>query len=279
MHRTNGSSSRPVAKASVQVPATRSRLAARIDQIVNQAMNQPGEVPAIEVAAAELLAEPVPVGNVLAATLNRPDVGLAARWRVHESFRRAGLVDVLLNSLADPNPAVRASAARICGALGLSEAVQWIGDLAADPDPKVREAAVRSLGRMGGSRSVDILVSLAGRMPLYRLAACLAEAASDVDVEALMRKPPSERAAAATIMACGLRKDVLRVPPLLGIAHDRRWPRLVRLAACRALAMISDPAATGGLRRLADIEPDPVVKAAAERSHRRLVRAAGRSWK
>jgi HEAT repeat protein len=211
--------------------------------------------------------------------LNRPDLGLAGRRRVHETFQRSGLLAELLDSLADPNPLVRASAARLCGALQLTEAVQWIGDLMGDPNPQVREAALRSLGVLGGSRSVDILVSWAARVPLYRLAACLAEAASDVDIEALMRKPPSERAAVATVMACGLRKDVLRVPPLLGIAHDRRWPQHVRLAACRALAMISDPAATGGLRRLADTEPDPAVKAAAERSHKRLVRAAGRSWR
>jgi HEAT repeat protein len=233
----------------------------------------------MNLTAAELLAEPLPVAEVVTALLSRPDLGLVGQRRVHETFRRAGLLVELVNSLADPDPVTRASAARLCGALRVTEAVQWIGDLVGDPDPKVREAAVRSLGRLGGSRSVDILVSWAGRMPLYRVAACLAAAASDVDIEALMRKPPSERAAAATVMACGLRRDVLRVPPLLGIAHDRRWPRQVRLAACRALAMISDPAATGGLRRLADIEPDPMVKAAAERSHKRLVRAAGRSWR
>jgi HEAT repeat protein len=233
----------------------------------------------MNLTAAELLAEPLSVAGVVFEVLNRPDLGLAGRRRVHETFQRSGLLAELLDSLADPNPLVRASAARLCGALQLTEAVQWIGDLIGDPNPQVREAALRSLGRLGGSRSVDILVSWAARMPLYRLAACLAEAASDVDIEALMRKPPSERAAAATVMACGLRKDVLRVPPLLGIAHDRRWPRQVRLAACRALAMISDPAATGGLRRLADTEPDPAVKAAAERSHKRLVRAAGRSWR
>lgn len=268
-----------MAKAPARAPATRSRLAARIDQFINQTVTQPGQPPGLNVTAAELLAEPLPVAEVLAATLGRHDVGLVGQWRVHETFRSAGLVADLLNSLADPNPVLRASAARLCGALRLGEAVQWIGDLVADPDPKVREAAVRSLARLGGSRSVDVLVASAGRMPLYRLAACLAEAASDVDIEALLRKPPSERAAAATVLACGLRKDVLRVPPLLGIAHDRRWPKLVRLAACRALAMISDPAATGGLRRLADTEPDPAVKTAAERSHKRLVRAAGRSWR
>jgi HEAT repeat protein len=242
-------------------------------------LTQPGNPPDINVTTAELLAESQPVSEVVAAVLDRPETGLVGYWRVHETFRRSGLLSELLNALADPNPVVQSSAARLCGALRLTEAVQWIGDLVGDPNPKVREAAVRSLARLGGRRSVDILAASAGQLPLYRLSACLAEAASDVDIEALMRKPPSERAAAATVMACGLRRDVLRVPPLLGIAHDRRWPRQVRLAACRALAMISDPAATGGLRRLADTEPDPAVKAAAERSHRRLVRAAGRSWR
>lgn len=261
------------------MPATRSRLAAQIDQVISQTVTQPGEPPALNVTCAELLAEPATVAGVVSAALGRPEVGLVGRWRVHETFRRAGLVTELLDSLADPNPVVRASAVRLCGALRLSEAVQWIGDLVKDPNPKVREAAVRALAQLGGSRSVEILASSANWMPLYRVAACLAQAASDVDIEALMRKPPSERAAAATVMACGLRRDILRVPPLLGIAHDRRWPKLVRLAACRALAMISDPAATGGLRRLADMEPDAAVKAVAERSHRRLVRAAGRSWR
>jgi hypothetical protein len=279
MQRTNGSSSRPSSRAAVPASGIRSRLAGRIDQVLNQALTQPGELPALNVTATELLNESLPVAGVVAAALDRPGTDLVGHWRVHETFRRAGLLDGLLNSLVDRNPVVQASAARLCGALRMTEAVQWIGDMVGNPNPKVREAAVRSLARLGGRRSVDILAATAGRLPLYRLSACLAEAASDVDIEALMRKPPSERAAAATVMACGLRKDVLRVPPLLGIAHDRRWPRQVRLAACRALAMIADPAATGGLRRLADTDPDPEVKAAAERSHRRLVRAAGRSWR
>jgi HEAT repeat protein len=94
-----------------------------------------------------------------------------------------------------------------------------------------------------------------------------------------MRKPASERVAVATVMACGLRKDVLRVPPLLGIAHDRRWPKQARIAACRALTMIGDPASTAGLRRLADTEPDEAVKDAAQRAYRRLIHAVGKTWR
>lgn len=261
-----------------RTPISRSPLAGRIDQALNAVLSG-SATPPISINSGELLAESVPVAAVIEEALDRAEPGLIGHWRVRETLRGAGVLDQLLNSLVSPGPASRASAARLCGALRLTEAVQWIGDLLGDADANVRETAIRSLGRLGGRRAVDVLIASANQIPLYRLAPALAKAASDIDIEALMRKPPSERAATAVVMACGLRKDVLRVPPLLGIAHDRRWPKQVRLASCRALAMISDPAATGGLRRLADTEPDPAVKAAAERSHRRLVRVAGRSWR
>ncbi len=89
-----------------------------------------------------------------------------------------------------------------------------------------------------------------------------------------MREPASERAAVATVLACGLRRDVLRVSPLLGIAHDRRWPKQVRQAACRALATIGDRSAADGLNRLKETDPDPDIKKAAERAHRRLLKRA-----
>jgi HEAT repeat protein len=109
----------------------------------------------------------------------------------------------------------------------------------------------------------------------HRLAISLSHAASDLDIEALMRQPTSEKAALVTVLACGLRRDALRVPPLLGIAHDRRWPKQVRLAACTSLGMIGDRAAADGLSRLADADPDPVVKEAALRAWRRLEARSG----
>ena len=73
-----------------------------------------------------------------------------------------------------------------------------------------------------------------------------------------------------TVLACGLRRDTLRVPPLLGIAHDRRWPKPVRIAACKSLGMIADPASSDGLRTLVHREPDADVKKAAMHAQRRL---------
>ncbi|MEO8745953.1 MAG: HEAT repeat domain-containing protein [Candidatus Dormiibacterota bacterium] len=229
----------------------------------------------LNATVAELLAEPGPVGAVVLAALNRDGSGLTGQQPVTELFRSSGLSDELFNSLVSPNPITRASAARLCGALRLTRSVMWIADLLRDPNPKVRDAATRSLGQLGGRRSVEALMAEVDSIPLHRLAITLAAAASDLDIEALMRQPASEKSALATVLACGLRHDTLRVPPLLGITHDRRWPQPVRLAACRALGMIGDMAASDGLGLLAAKDPDAGVKKAAALAQRRLQRAAG----
>lgn len=251
-------------------------MASRVDRVLNTALA--GERSAVlNVSVAELLSEPDAVAAVIGAAVDRPGAGVIGHWMVHELFRRSALYDDLLNSLASPNPATRAAAARVCGAARVTESVLWLGDLLEDANPQVREAALRALAQMGGRRAVEQLMAAAGRIPVYRLAITLSHAASDVDIEALMRQPASEGAAVATVLACGLRRDVLRVPPLLGIAHDRRWPKKVRIAACKALAAIGDRAAADGLHRLAMSDPDPTVKTAADRAYRRLLkRAVGR---
>ena len=251
----------------------RSRVAGRVERVVNTALD--GERAAVlNATATELLAEPSAVAGILQAALTRPGVGVMGHRMLHDLFQRSGLHDELLNSLTSPNPVIRASAARICGAARLTDATIWIGDLVADPNPRVRDAAVRALAQFGGGRAVEVLIASADTIPLSRLAIALSRAAADVDIEALMRQPESERTAVATVLACGLRCDVLRVSPLLGIAHDRRWPTQVRKAACKALASIGDRAAADGLKRLALSDPDWQVKTAAERAHRRLVRRA-----
>ncbi len=270
--RSNGSKTRPQSEPQVRA-AGRSRVAARVDRVLNTSLEGHAEA-VLNVTAAELLSDPVAVASVIESALDQPGVGVMGHWMIHEIFRRSRLYDELLNSLASPNPPTRAAAARICGAARITESVIWIGDLTQDASPSVREAAVRSLAQLGGRRAVELLVGSAHKVPLHRLSIALARAASDLDIEALMRQPASEHAAVATVMACGLRRDRLRVSPLLGIAHDRRWPKQVRLAACKSLAMIGDRSASDGLHRLADTDPDPLMKKAAERSHKRLLRRA-----
>ena len=249
--------------------APRSRLAARLERVLNAALNaEPGVV--LNATAAEILNEPSQVGAVVAAVLDRAGPGLTGQRRIAEAFRRAGVSDELLDALVSPDPVTRASAARLCGSLRLTEAVIWIGDLLQDEDPVVRDTAIRALSELGGRRAVETLLGAVERFTLHRLAIGLARAATDMDIEALMRQPASEKAATVTVLACGLRRDALRVAPLLGIAHDRRWPVQVRIAACRSLGMIGDPSAVGGLDILAEKDPDPGVKKAAAQAWRRL---------
>ncbi len=224
----------------------------------------------LNVTSSDLLGEPYRIGSVIVAALAQAGPGLTGQWRITEPFRRAGLSDELLNSLVSPNPLTRAAAARLCGSLRLTEAAIWIQDLVQDEIPQVRESAIRALGLLGGRRAVEALMASADRIPTHRLAIALAMAASDLDIEALMRRPESEKAAVVTVLACGLRRDALRVPPLLGIAHDRRWPKPVRIAACKSLGMIGDLTASDGLRTLVGREPDADVKKAAMHAQMRL---------
>lgn len=224
----------------------------------------------LNATSAEVLAEPAQVGAVVAAALDRAGPGLTGQRRITETFRSSGVSGELINALVSSEPATRASAARLCGALRLSEAVIWIEDLLQDKDPTVRDAAVRALAELGGRRAIEALMGSVNRISLHRLAIALARGATDIDIEALMRQPGSEKAATVTVLACGLRRDALRVAPLLGIAHDRRWPVQVRIAACRSLGMIGDPSAVGGLDVLAEKDPDPGVKKAAAQAWRRL---------
>ncbi len=270
--RSNGSSTKPPVPASTRA-GSRSRLAGRVDRVLNSALA--GErASVLNTTVAELLSEPRAVAALLADALDQPGVGLLGHWMVHELLRRSRLYDELLNSLASPNPLTRAAAARICSAARLTDSLVWLADMLEDPNPRVRDAGVRALAQIGGRRAVELLIGSGDRIPLYRLAIALSRAATDVEIETLMRQPANERNAVATVLACGLRCDVLRISPLLGIAHDRRWPKQVRVAACKSLAMIGEASAADGLKRVALYDPDTDIKDAADRAHRRLVKRA-----
>jgi hypothetical protein len=247
-------------------------VAGRVERVLNAVLaGEKGVV--LNVSAADLLSEPGPVSDVIVTALAQAGPGLTGQWRLIEPFRRSRASDELVNSLVSPNPITRSAAARLCGALRLTESVMWIEDLIQDKNPKVRDAAIRALGRMGGRRAVDALMASIDRVAIHRLAITLAQTATDLDIEGLMRQPASEKAAVVTVLACGLRHDHLRVPPLLGIAHDSRWPKAVRRAACLSLGMIGGKGAAD-LRSLAELDPDADIKKAATRAQLRLGRIA-----
>ena len=229
----------------------------------------------LDVKASEMLAEAESVARVISAALERAGAGLAAQLTVTNAFLRSGLEVDLLNSLADPDPRIRIAGARICGALRLPEAVPWLADRLDDPDPAVREVAVRALGQAGGRRVVDALMSRADRLPQYRVAKELSRAASDIDLELLLREAAGATATVTALMACGLRGDALRTPLLVKMAQDRQCETQIRVAACRALAMIGDPTGADAMRMLAS-DPDATIRKAAVRARMRISAAMRR---
>ncbi len=248
--------------------APRSRVAAKIDRALATALSGDPRV-LIDVKAPELLADGAPVADVITAAMERAGMALAAQLTVTQAFRRSGLEGDLLDSLVSPDPAIRIAGARVCGALRLPDAVPWLADLLDDPEPAVQEAAVRALGRAGGRRVVDALMAHADRLPTYRVAKELAQAASDIDFEALLRDDGNVKTTVTVLMACGLRGDALRTPLLVRMAQDRICDTEIRVAACRALAMIGDPAGADALRLLGS-DTDPAVQKAAIRARMRI---------
>jgi hypothetical protein len=267
-------SERPVRRqGGSRAGAPRSRLAARVERVLSAALEGDSHV-TLNAKTSELLADSSAVAAAVTGVLERAGPRVLIQWRLAQTLKPAGLDNELLNALADRDPNVRIAAATLCGAFRLGDSLPWLADMLADSRPRVWEAAVRALGRVGGRRAVDALMSVADRLPQHRLAIALAHAASDMDIEALMRKPESVQAAVITVLACGLRHDSLRVRPLTAIAHDRRWPTRVRVAACRALAMVGTPAAEDGLSGLT-AEPDAALRLALVKAQRRFRPSAG----
>jgi len=228
-----------------------------------------GQNVVLNVPVSEFLADVSSISLALSRAFERAGPSLGKQWRVTQAFRRAGLGGELLDSLASPDPERKIAAARLCGALRFGEAVPWLADLLGDPSPEVQNAAMRALGATGGGRAVEALVEAADRLPCSRLSIELSRAASDVDLESLLRRPGPVRITSAVVTACGLRGDVLRVPRLTSMAQDRRCDSKLRVAACRALSMIRDPSTAEVMRSLAT-DPDAEVRTAAGRARMRI---------
>ena len=260
--------SRRTTRRTLRPEAPRSRLASKIERALATALGGDPRV-VLNVKTSEVLAEPGAVADVISAALESAGSGLVPQLAITQAFRRSGLEPELLNSLASPDPGVRMAGARLCGALRLPDAVPWLADLLDDPSPAVRDVAIRSLANAGGHRVVAALMARADRLPSYRLAKALAQAASDIDLESLVREPIAARTKVMVLMACGLRRDALQAPLLVRMALDRECETEIRVAACRALAMTGEAFGADGMRMLAS-DPDEAVRKAAVRARMRI---------
>jgi HEAT repeat protein len=236
-------------------------VAAQVNQALLSALT--GQAVVVTAAAADLLANADTVAPAIASVMHRPGITLAQQWRVTQAIHKAGLDSELLDSLASPDAATRAAGSKLCGALRLPEAVPWLSDLLNDPEESVRDAAAGALGRTGGRRAVEALMAAVERFPGQRLAVDIAHAASDIDLDGLLRTERNPQAVVVVALACGLRADALRFPRLIAIARDANADPQVRAAACRALGMIGDRAAAGVLRNLSSDQNQVVSDAAA----------------
>ncbi|HEY6875516.1 MAG TPA: HEAT repeat domain-containing protein [Candidatus Dormibacteraeota bacterium] len=236
------------------------RIAAKVNQALVAALS--GQPAVLDAKASELLANVDTVAPVISSVMQRRGITLAQQARVTKVISRAGLGGELLDALASPEAETRAAAAQLCGALRLAESVSWLADLLSDPEEEVSAAAARALGRTGGRRSVDALMGAVEVIPPYRLAVAIAHAASDIDLDGLLRAGGGTRTAVVVALACGLRADALRFPRLVAMARDRTEAPEVRAAACRALGMIGDRAAAGVLRNLSSDSNTSVSEAA-----------------
>ena len=254
--------------------APRGRLASKLERVLNTVLGGDHRV-VLDVKSSELLAEAEGVSQVITAALERAGPGLAIQTTLTQAFRRSGLDADLIDSLGSSDPAVRIAGARVCGALRMPEAVPWLADLLDDPVPAVREVAIRALGKAGGRRVVDALMSRVESLPQYRVAKELSRAASDIDLESLLRETGNARAIVTVLMACGLRGDALRTPLLVRMAQDSDCDTQVRVAACRAVAMIGDPAGADAMRTLGT-DPDDAIRKAALRARMRISAAMRR---
>jgi hypothetical protein len=260
--------SRRTTRRTIRPEAPRTRLASKIERVLATALSGDPRV-VLNVKASEVLAEPGAVAEVISAALENAGNGLVPQLTVTQTFRRSGLEADLIDSLASSDPAVRSAGCRICGALRLPNAVPWLADLLDDPSPAVRDVAIRSLADVGGHRVVAALLARADRLPSYRLAMALARAASDIDLESLLREPGSVKTMVTVLMACGLRRDALHGHLVVRMAQDQECETEIRVAACRALAMIGEPAGADGMRLLAT-DPDETVRKAAVRARMRI---------
>jgi len=268
-HRTRGMGSDSPTHRTREGPGaatSRPQVAALVNQALISALT--GQGAALKARTADLLADVRLVAPAITAVMRRPGITLAQQSRVTQAIYRSGIAAELLDSLASPDASTRAAAARLCGALRLADAVPWLSDLLGDPEQPVRDAAARALGSTGGRRAVDALMSVADAFEPQRLAVDVAHAASDIDLDAWLRKPGNVKATVVVALACGLRGDALRFPRLMAMARDASAPPEVRAAACRALGMIGDRAAAGVLRNLSS-DPDQIVSTAAARALRR----------
>jgi HEAT repeat protein len=184
--------------------------------------------------------------------------------RVVTAFERTSSSDKLIDGLSASDASLRATSARIVGALRMERAIPWLAPLLADQDRTVRDAAARALGRIGGARSAEALVHAVQRWRLScTLIVELARAAPDFFLESVLTHSQHSSATSAAALACGLRRRRPATGPLVALLAS--GSRRERAISCRALGWIGDRRAIPAITRALE-DSEPTVRASAQKA-------------
>jgi HEAT repeat protein len=169
--------------------------------------------------------------------LNAPDV--EAQLTALAVLERAGATEALdriSTKTSDPNPIVRAAAAKALGGLASERAIPTLFTALADPDRSVRISAIFALAHLKASQATSTLHSTA--------------IGTDAD--------PAEREAA--IIGLGNLKAAEAVKDLISIALNTGEQEKTRGAALAALGEIGDPLSVDPIVRLITDDASEVVR-------------------
>ena len=168
----------------------------------------------------------------------------------------AGGEGIVRAALADPNPFLRAEAARVAGPIVAMRAV--LLGLARDPEPRVREAVAVALRTTPGPDAADVLLALARdewtfvRSGAYdALAVAPPEPRVDAALVTRLGEDASPLALPRAIDAASARGVGAAAPTLRALFGDGKRPIDVRVRAVRAVGGVCDRASVDALSDLA----------------------------
>ena len=190
--------------------------------------------------------------------------------RVRHDPTDPAVVPILGDALADPDPCVARTAARLLGRTDHTLAADRLLTALTDKSAQVREMAALGLGVAEPAAALDPLIKALSDDPETRVRVMAAWALGELEdsqaVGPLSRTladgPAHLRAASAT--ALGEIESAQAVPALIRSLQDT--DPLVRLNTAWALGEIEDVAAVEALSRTLLVDTEPEVRAAAARA-------------
>jgi len=252
----------------------------------------PAAAPALLVALSDSKSEAAAIFAQCLSKISSPDIvdplfGFLAgndqqmRWLATISL--AGNVgiprvrDKLFACLSDANYSVAFSAAWALGKSKNPEAIATAVRLIESDDPQTRRMAGVVLGHAGDPRAIKPLGELLGNKQGLKFARTTAArllgqiedpAAADVLAGLVHRDDPIRRR--YVILALGRTRDLRAIEPLVEVVEDQRSSDWTRKQAIRLLEDFDDPRAAKAIKRVAESDPNPHMRAFAGASTPRM---------